>query len=297
MLGTRLFLRDQSLRANMISFSPVGFEHREILLDEGLEPASFLPVPGIAEAMASQGIETHVLINGQYTKGGLSDIFFRGVTTVHSYVPGSAADLWITLRRFLEQRVGQRMFISVYWGVLDALSHARGPQSPAIDAELGAFTELMISEFLNRVSPDAASGTLFEVVADHGQLETPPHDAVRLAEHPELVENLWMGPLGEQRFAYLVARQGRIKSVRRYVQQHLGHAFAVIDSRQALKAGLFGLGNNAPETAARLGDIILVSRGSHILYDEGQEPYLLGLHGGLSAEEMIVPLFLMRLDA
>ena len=46
MLGTRLFLRDQGLRANMIYFTPVGFNSPNILLDEGMEAGDFLPVPG-----------------------------------------------------------------------------------------------------------------------------------------------------------------------------------------------------------------------------------------------------------
>jgi hypothetical protein len=105
-----------------------------------------------------------------------------------------------------------------------------------------------------------------------------------------------MKPLGEQRLSYLFVRQGDVEVVQRYLNEQLGHAFVVFGSAQALKAGLFGSGQPAPETTARLGDLILVSRQDHILYDQDQEPYLLGLHGGLSSEEMMVPLFITRLD-
>jgi hypothetical protein len=105
-----------------------------------------------------------------------------------------------------------------------------------------------------------------------------------------------MRPSGEARLPFLYARQGRVAAVRRYVREHLDHAFVVLDSAQALEAGLFGPDTWTPETEARLGDLILVSRCDHILYDRDDELDLLGLHGGLSAEEMLVPFMITRLD-
>lgn len=292
MLGTRLFLRDQGLRAHMIYFNPVGFGQRNLLLEEGLEAARFLPVPGLAEILAGQGIETHVFINQQYVKGGLSEIFFRGVKEIHSFTSGSGADLWITLRSFLEERAGERLFVSVYWGLIDALTHRRGPSSLAIDAELEVWSALMEREFLS--SPAAQTGTVLTILADHGAKDTPPARAVRLKHHPELLQRLLMKPLGEQRLPYLFTRQGQVEAVRRYLHERLDHAFVVLDSAQA--GELFGPGSPTPETAARLGDLILVSRQDHILYDGDDEPHLLGHHGGLSPEEMLVPYLIARLD-
>jgi hypothetical protein len=296
MMGTRLFLRDQGLQAHMIYFTPLGFERRNALLEEGMELDQFLPVPGMAELLTEQDIETHVFINQQYTRGGLSDVFFRGVTELHEVTPGSGADLWITVRRFLEERAEERLFVSVYWGLIDSLAHRRGPSSPVIDAEIRSWTNLMEQEFLDQLSPAAAGGTVLTLLADHGQVDTSPTAAVRLDQHPELMQHLLMKPLGEQRLPFLYARQGQVEAMRRYLCEHLGHAFSVLDSARALEAGLFGPGTPAPETMARLGDLILVSRRDHILYDGDEEPHLLGLHGGLSPEEMLVPYLLMRLD-
>jgi hypothetical protein len=296
MLGTRLFLRDQGLQANMIHFKPVNFERSNALLEEGMKPAEFLPLPGMAEGLAEEGIETHVFINQQFIQGGLSDIFFRGAKKLHGFVPGSGADLWITLRRFLEERAAQRLFVSVYWGLIDSIGHRRGPSSPVIDAEVRGWTALMEGEFLNPLSPAAAAGTVLTLLADHGQVDTPPDKAVRLDHHPELLQRLLMKPLAERRLSYLFVRQGRVQEVRRYLRESLGHTFVTLDSAQALEAGLFGPGQPAPETPARLGDLILVSRQDHILYDEDEETDTLGRHGGLSPEEMLVPCLLVRLD-
>jgi hypothetical protein len=296
MLGTRLFLRDQGIRANLIFFSPVSFKSRNILLDEGMKPAEFLPVPGMGDYLAKEGIESHVFIGKQYASGGLSDIFFRGVKELHPFVSGSGADLWTMLRDFMEQRAGEKLFISVYWGSIDALSHERGPSSSVIDAELLGWSELMTREFLDQLSSKAAAGTLLMILADHGQVDSPPAKAVRLDQHPDFVDHLLMKPLGEQRLPYLFARRGRTEALRCYVRERLSQSFAIIEPEQALEAGLFGSGSPAKETAARLGDFILVSRQDHMLFDGNQDPHLLGLHGGLSAEEMLVPCLFVRLD-
>jgi hypothetical protein len=76
----------------------------------------------------------------------------------------------------------------------------------------------------------------------------------------------------------------------------MADAFAILDSKRALEGGLFGADSRASETSSRIGDLILVARKDHILYDEAEQPHLLGLHGGLGAEEMLVPCLIARLD-
>jgi len=52
-----------------------------------------------------------------------------------------------------------------------------------------------------------------------------------------------------------------------------------------------------PETLSRLGDLLLLATGDGYLADStGQMPEFLGMHGGLTAEEMLVPSLWLRLD-
>lgn len=289
LLGTRLFLRDLGLRAHMIYFGPVDIGPYNSLLDAGLDAAKLVPAPGLAEVLAAQGIETHVFINQRFIPGGMSQIFFRGVKQIHGFTPGSGADLWIMLRAFLQERAGERLYVSVYWGLLDALVHRYGPSSPVIEAELELWTGLMEREFLSNPWPD----TVLAITADHGAKQTPLARAVRLEQHPGLQQRLLMKPLGEQRLPYLYARQGQADAAREYLQERLSHAFVPLDSEQA--RDLFGPGATAA-TETRWGDLVLVSRQDHVLYDWDVEPFMLGHHGGLSPAEMLVPYLVTRLD-
>lgn len=296
MLGTRLFLRDQGLRANMIHFTPAGFLSHNVLVAEGIKPSEFLQVPGLAEILADNGVESHVFISQQYVEGGLSEIFFRGVKQVHAFVPGSGADLWTQLRELLNQRVGEKLYVAVYWGLIDALAHLRGPSSSVIDAELHRWTELMDQELLQKLSPLATAGTALCILSDHGQVETSPTGAIRLDQHPGALQLLLMKPLGEQRLPYLFVRQGKVEKLKRYFREHLCDEFVILDSKAAVDAGLFGPAIGTEEALVRVGDVILVARGDHSLFDEKDEPHLRGLHGGLSPEEVLVPCLFVRLD-
>ena len=64
---------------------------------------------------------------------------------------------------------------------------------------------------------------------------------------------------------------------------------------QALKAGLFGPGSEHPGLHDRIGDLILVARNNHYLWWDSKEDFMLGRHGGLHAEEMLVPFLGVRL--
>ena len=63
-----------------------------------------------------------------------------------------------------------------------------------------------------------------------------------------------------------------------------------INPEEAVAKGLFGPGKPNPHLADRLGDLIVVARKDAYLWWADKENPLIGQHGGLSAEEMVVPL-------
>ena len=71
----------------------------------------------------------------------------------------------------------------------------------------------------------------------------------------------------------------------------------MLDSAVALAAGLFGQGTPAPETPFRISNLLALAREANFLQREDKKPRLKGRHGGLTAEEMLVPLIGTRLDA
>jgi hypothetical protein len=75
-----------------------------------------------------------------------------------------------------------------------------------------------------------------------------------------------------------------------------GDDFLPIRSADAIQQGLFGNGTHHPMLADRLGDWILIPQNDAYLWWWWQkENPLLGRHGGLSPQEMLVPFFALAL--
>jgi predicted AlkP superfamily pyrophosphatase or phosphodiesterase len=295
-LGYRLFLREFGMRAEMIRFQPAEAQAPDLLVDAGLNPEEFLPVPGLAQLLADYGIPTHFLIFQGYMDSALSRMHRRGVPDENVHALVTSSDMWVLLRQLLEERASERLLVVAYWGAADGISHLRGPDSESLEAEARNLLYSMGREFLSRLSPAAAAGTVLMLTADHGHVHTPLEATVYLKDHPGLTRHLLMRPTGEPRASYLYTVTGERDAARDYIRQHLAEQFVVIESERALAAGLFGAGQPAPETRYRVGNLVVIARRDYILYDRDDEPETRGRHGGLAPEEMLVPFVIGRLD-
>jgi hypothetical protein len=180
-------------------------------------------------------------------------------------------------------------FVYAYWPELDGLGHLQGIESNAAIGHL-AEIDLAFGRLLERLE---GSNTLVLVSADHGQVDTEPSERITLDDHPALREMLWLPLCGEPRVAYCYLKPGTTEAFERYVQNELGYAMDAFRSEELIERGLFGLGRPHPRLRERIGDYTLVLKGNHVIRDRlaGERPFdQIGVHGGVSAAEMFVPL-------
>ncbi len=288
-----MYLRRLGLVGDMLMFSPAGSTRREELLERGLDLETFLPVPGVAQTLAGQGVVTRALINADLSRTAFSRLSFRGVSEVVRFI--TAADMWVRAHEVLSTRRRERLFLATYLAEPDSIGHLHGPGSDSWRAEMRALAASFEREFLARLSTRERQGTLFLLTADHGQLEGEGV-AVPLPDHPGLADHLMLPACGSLRAAYLYACQGQVDTAQAYLRDQLGEQFAVVRSRDALAAGLLGSGQPAPETACRVGDLMAFSRDRYFLDYRKRTYPPLGLHAGLSPDEMLVPFLVARLD-
>ncbi len=299
LIGYVLFLREFGVTTDMIRLIPRGRDKsgpgRDTLLDWGLKPDGFLPVPGLAESLAAHGIVTRSVLRQEYVGSFLSQMHYRGVAEVKGHL--DSPDMWVCLREMLQAHRDERLYLTAYWGEVDTISHDRGPHSPHWDAALRNLAYSLEREFLRPLTPADREGTLLIITADHGQIVTPLARTVYLKQHPALEEALVMSPTGEPRVPFLHVRPGRVEFVKSYFAEHLAHAFVVLEAETVLNSGLLGRGPMMPAVPHRLGDLVAIARQDWILYDRPKEPDMIGRHGGLSPQEMLSPLLMVRLDA
>jgi hypothetical protein len=293
-LGRRLFLPEYGFVADMIRLMPALHGRPGSLMDWGWAPETFIPVPHLAQLLSQAGVRTVAHLYGPHAGGGLSRLFLRGVDRIEGFL--SYSDMWINLRATVEQRTGAPLLVNAYWPGTDDLAHTYGPEDERFEAAVRHVAHSFERDFLAPLPPAARKGTVLIVAADHGQVETPPRRAVRLADHPVLKDMLLWPPCAEPRASYLHLRRGTETAAREYVAAHVAGQFLALDMELAVGAGLFGPGEMPAASRNRLGDLLLLARGDSRLIPEGAPARDRGEHGSLRPEEMLVPLLMARLD-
>jgi hypothetical protein len=178
-------------------------------------------------------------------------------------------------------------YVHAYWPQLDSLAHEHGIHSEPVAAAFAALD----ATFAKLLDVARASGSRIIVTTDHGFIDT--NETIDLDDHPALRDTLVLPLCGEPRMAYAYVRAGREASFEDYVQARLADKVQLFRSEDILRRGWLGPGEAHPALRDRLGDFVLIPRGRAILRDwlKGEKRYAhVGVHGGLSAAEMIVPL-------
>ena len=182
-----------------------------------------------------------------------------------------------------------RQFIHAYTYDLDAAAHTHGCASPELQ---DAFRRIdaAFARFLDEI---AGSDTLVIAVADHGFIDSPTAACIELADHPQLAETMMLPLCGERRVVYCYVHPGKEDAFEHYVQTRLDHCASLFRSADLIAQGWFGLGPVHPRLAERLGHYTLVMKNDYTIKDWilGEPRHLtLGVHAGVSAAEMHVPL-------
>jgi hypothetical protein len=116
---------------------------------------------------------------------------------------------------------------------------------------------------------------------------------MRLTRLPKIKSSLLIPPTGEYRATYLHAKAGQLLELENRLREQFGEQLVLLRSQEALAAGLFGRGAIHREACDRIGDLVAIPRGAQALYWPHDSYSLIGRHGGLTDEEMLVPLIAM----
>ena len=182
-----------------------------------------------------------------------------------------------------------RQYIYAYWPHYDSISHVNGVAS---DQVFNHFQELDdgIRQLARMLS---GSNTVLMITADHGFIDTQEDRAIYLHNHPELQRMLTLPICGEPRLSYCYINPSMEESFKAYISSELGDCVDLYPSRQLLEDGWFGTGVQYPPILDRIGHYALVPKENYKIKDWilGERQYVhIGVHGGISSEEMYVPL-------
>lgn len=180
-------------------------------------------------------------------------------------------------------------FVHAYYAEFDAVSHEFGCSSAEAVAEFWRVE----SAYRRLVSELAGDNVTVVTCADHGFIDSPPERFIRLDKWPEVLDML-DGPMwGERRAAFCELRPGAEAAFTAWVEAELTGVTRLVEASRLLEAGLFGSGPDHLVLRERLGSHVMLMEPGWTIWDPraGESVHeMLGVHGGLSADEMWVPL-------
>jgi hypothetical protein len=176
-----------------------------------------------------------------------------------------------------------------------------GPQHGVGSTQVAAQFALLDEAFGAFLAAIAGSDTLVLACADHGFIDSPPERQIDLAQHPDLAATLVRPLCGERRVVYCYVRPGQDGPLRGLPVRAISTiAWTPSRAGRCIEAGLVRAGTADPRLASRIGDYVLVMRDDWTLQGlgRGREAHRqIGVHAGVSADEMLVPLIVADCDA
>ena len=243
---------------------------------------AYQPRPTMFERAARSGVAVSSVALRRFAGSGLTEAGLRG----GEFVP--VAD-----EKDEEERIalvvraasrGERSLVYAYERELDHCGHVRGCGSEAWLAQLVRIDAMC--ERLRWALPDDVA---LLVTGDHGMVDVPAERQIVVEDEPGLGAGL-SAVAGEGRFRQLYADAEPAGRVAQRWRDRLGDRAWVATRDDAIEQGWFG--PVADEVRERYGHVLVAMTGNWAVMTRQfpREFDLVGMHGSLTRQEMLVPL-------
>ena len=202
----------------------------------------------------------------------------------------SAPGFFTAIKKALAEK-SRRKFIYAYWDGLDASCHkygCRGRETLKHFQSLNKRIEAWAKTLTNAV---------LIISADHGLIDTAPDKIIKAEDNPEFADALALPLCGEPRLVYCYVKAGEAARFEHYVRHNFKKYCELHKSADLVKKNFFGLFKANPKLSDRVGDYTLIMKDNYVIKDflKGEERKPAGgVHGGVSREEMFVPLVVIN---
>lgn len=286
LIGYETWMRSLGMVVNFLIYSPVAIPMTQGLISSaGIPPTSILPVSALGEIFAEQNgtVRSHMPIS--LANSNLTNAQMVGASVIPYRRFG---DLWENVVETCQENVSPSLDV-IYWNDMDTYGHLKGLWDERIFSDLGSFFE-GLEKALQRIRKSGKGKTLVLLTADHGHIENTPDPRCDLKLHPEVMNRLTILPTGENRLTYFYPKDGQSEGLREYIEATWPGEFFLVKGIDLIAEGLFGPAPHHAEIDSRVGELIAIARGKSFFWWPNRPDRLHSRHGGLSKEEMIVPL-------
>jgi hypothetical protein len=247
--------------------------------DKKVDPLEWQPHPTEFQRLAAAGVHVTAVSKREFRDSGLTRASQRGAEFAGGDRVGERVASVLAATRHAPS------LTYVYEGDLDWTGHRYGVASTAWLQQLSIIDAA--AEQLREALP---ASVRMVVVADHGMVDSPQESRVDVDEQLELRDGVALIG-GEARFRHLYCRPGAVADVVGTWRSVLGERATVLSREEVVGKGWFGPVES--QVVPRLGDVVVACHGDTAVVSTADFPYentLVGLHGSLTPDEMLIPI-------
>jgi len=249
-----------------------------LLWDKDVDPLEWQPHDTAFARLRSMGATVTVVNKREFRSSGLTVAAHRGADYVGADRVGERLAAVVAASR-------ERCSLTyLYDGDLDWTGHRYGVASSPWLQQLS-----MVDAEAEQLRETLPPHVRLVVVADHGMIDSPSASRVDVDETTELRDGVALLG-GEARFRHLYCHRGAVTDVVDTWRGVLGDRATVLSREEAIGRGWFG--PVLPAVLPRLGDVLVACHGDTAILSTVDFPYeatLVGLHGSLTPDEMLIP--------
>ncbi len=282
---------------------PIRFKHAydskvDLVKDLQLSPSDLYPPKSVYNFLFDHGVASTIFLEDSYAKSEFNKSLFSG-SEIYPYLTPVEA-LYMFSEKINSTKKGKN-FIYLYLDLIDEIAHKYGAGSPELDLEIDNILKL-IDELVLTKTQGKAGKTLLLITADHGHDVFDPEETIYINKIiPEFESYLRKNSKGEP-----ILPGGSAKDVFLYVDpEHLELAKAKLEetlkgraevylSNDLLEQGFFGTKQPTVRFKKVIGDLVILPYNGQSVWWYRGDKYLKqskGQHGGLSRNEVEIPLF------
>ncbi|CAN5400347.1 alkaline phosphatase family protein [soil metagenome] len=246
--------------------------------DQDVDPVEWQPHPTAFSALAAAGVNVTVVNKREFRDSGLTVASSRGAEFVGADKVGER------IAAAVSASAARPSLTYLYDSDLDWTGHRWGVASTQWLQQLA-----MIDAEAEQLRESLPAHCRLVVVADHGMVDSPTQSRIDVDEHAELTDGVALFG-GEARFRHLYCRSGAVDDVVATWRAQLGDRADVLTRADAITRGWFGAVD--ARVLPRLGDVLVACHGDTGIFSSerfGYETTLVGLHGSLTPDEMLIP--------
>ncbi len=277
-----VFLKEIGILSKILPFNPrMGGPS---FTETGYNMKDFLQAPSLMNSLRAKSYVfwNEEVVNSSYSRasaGKAKRIAYKDLN-----------DFFNKLEKITKKK--EKKYIFAYWPFLDAYAHDYGVGSKKYEQHFKKLDK-KIKIFLEKIK---GTNTQVIITADHGQINGTKNKMIWLKDYSKITECLTLPFAGEGRVPFCYVHPSKASEFENYVKTHLGKYCTLHKSEELIKKNFFGLGPANNKLFDRVGDYILIMKENYILRDwmENKNEQNRGHHGGVSKEEMFVPLIVFR---